>query len=215
MLAAMSSFAGHALAAATAYALGLRPGGTRGRPLWLTCLVVLAWAPDVDYLVRSLDRGPDHRLRITHSLAFGLLLPALTAGALRAAGVRGGTLVRLVVQAVGASLSHVVLDLLVGVTALPLFWPVSSARVRLPFGLLPSAGRLDLANPLLYRNMLIELGALLPLAAAIVVAFGARRSARLPAGLGVRRPTRARASLIAGLLAVAAAFMAWAAMLPR
>jgi inner membrane protein len=215
MLTAMSSFAGHALAAATTYALGPRPGGTRGRTLWLAWLVVLAWAPDVDYLVRSLDRGPDHRLRITHSLAFGLLLPALTAGTLRAAGVRSGLLVRLVVQAVGASLSHVVLDLLVGVTALPLFWPVSSARVRLPFGLLPSAGRLDLANPLLYRNMLIELGALLPLAAVIVVAFGAGRSARLPAELGPGRPTRSRAAIVAGLLAVAVAFMAWAATLSR
>jgi inner membrane protein len=199
----MSSFAGHALAAATAFALGPRPRGPRARALWLGWLVAMALAPDVDYLARDLARGPDRRLRITHSLALAALLPALTAAGLWAGGVRGRALARRAAQALGAGLSHVALDLLVGVTALPLLWPASERRFRLPFGLLPSAGRLDLGNPLLYRNLLVELGALGPLAAALVMTFGPGRRAR------------PRPAVIAGLFALSAAFMAAAATLRR
>jgi inner membrane protein len=195
----VSSFAGHALAAVTVFALGPRSA----RALWLGWLVVLALAPDIDYAVRSLDRGPDRSLRITHSLALCSALPALTAGAWRAAGVRGRELGARSAQAFGAGLSHLALDLLVGVTALPLLWPATDARFRLPFGLLPSAGRLDPRNPLLYRNLLLELGALLPLAAALLLAFGPWRAAPK------------RGGSIAALLAVAAAFLAWSASLSR
>ncbi|HEU4405643.1 MAG TPA: metal-dependent hydrolase [Polyangiaceae bacterium] len=199
----MSSFAGHALAAATAFALAPRPRARRDRALWLGWLVALALAPDLDYLIRALDRGPDRRLRVTHSLALAALLPALTAAALWAAGVRGRALARRGAQALGAGLSHLALDLLVGVTALPLLWPASDRRFRLPFGLLPSAGRLELRNPLLYRNLLLELGALGPLSVALALA------------LGPGRPARPRGALIAGLLAVSAAFMAASTALHR
>ncbi|HEU4533259.1 MAG TPA: metal-dependent hydrolase [Polyangiaceae bacterium] len=199
----MSSFVGHGLAAAVAFALGPRPARATGRALWLGGLVAMALAPDVDYAIRALALGPDRRLRITHSLALCLLLPALGTGALRAAGVRGRALAVRGAQAAGAGLSHVALDLLVGVTALPLFWPASDRRVRLPWGLLPSAGRLDPRNPLFYRNLFIELGVLLPLAAALVLSFGPRR------------PARPRGITIASLVAIAAGFAAWASTLPR
>lgn len=199
----MSSFAGHALAAAVAFALGPRPARATKRALWLGWLVAMALAPDVDYAIRALDLGPDRRLRITHSLALCLLLPALGAAVSWASGLRGRALAGRSTQAAAAGLSHLVLDLLVGVTALPLLWPASERRFRLPWGLLPSAGRLDVQNPLLYRNLLIELGVLIPLAAALVMAFGPKR------------PRSARAGTIAGLLTLSAAFAAWAATLRR
>ena len=62
-----------------------------------------------------------------------------------------------------ASVSHPLLDLLVGAHGLPLLWPFTDRQVALPFGLLPSAGRLALDNYYLWRNLLIELGVLVPL----------------------------------------------------
>ncbi|NEO85783.1 MAG: hypothetical protein F6J87_16255 [Spirulina sp. SIO3F2] len=59
------------------------------------------------------------------------------------------------------------LDLLVGVTALPLFWPFDAHRFKLPFGLLPSAGKISLSNPYFYSNLKIELGVLLPLSLSV------------------------------------------------
>jgi inner membrane protein len=199
----VSSFAGHTLAAAVAFALGPRPPRATKRALWLGWLVAMALAPDVDYAIRALALGPDRRLRITHSLALCLLLPTLGAAASWAAGRRGRALATRSAQAAAAGLSHLALDLLVGVTALPLLWPATERRFRLPWGLLPSAGRLDLHNPLFYRNLLIELGVLIPLAAVLVVAFGPKR------------PSAAGAGTIAALLAISTAFAAWSATLPR
>jgi hypothetical protein len=72
-------------------------------------------------------------------------------------------------QAMLAGLSHLLLDLLVGVTPLPVWWPFSFQRVQLPFGILPSAGGLSLSNPYLYRNTLIELGILIPLSVLVIL----------------------------------------------
>ena len=78
-----------------------------------------------------------------------------------------------------AGLSHLVLDLLVGVMPLPLLWPLARTECRLPFGLLPSAGAIRLFNPYLYRNLLIEMGVLVPVVLGIVLArrgYGWRRA---------------------------------------
>ncbi len=61
------------------------------------------------------------------------------------------------------------LDLLVGGTPLPLLWPLSPVLCKLPFGILPSAGRLQLGNHLLYQNLGIELGVILPAVLAVLL----------------------------------------------
>ena len=67
-------------------------------------------------------------------------------------------MVRRAVQVAAAGLSHVVMDVLVGVTPEPLWWPFSLETFKLPFGILPSAGHLDWDNWMLLRNTAIELG---------------------------------------------------------
>lgn len=48
---------------------------------------------------------------------------------------------------------------------MPLFWPLHLPEISSPLALLPSAGRLRLDNFYLWRNLLIEMGVLLPIAA--------------------------------------------------
>ena len=100
-----------------------------------------------------------------------------------------------------ATMSHALLDFLVGAHPVPLFWPVN-AGVTAPVGLLPSAGSLDPGNFYLWRNLLIELGVLGP-TFALLVALVRRRSLR---GLA------AWALIIAPLWAV---FVAWSVRLHR
>lgn len=170
--------------------------------MWLAWLVVLASAPDIDYLVPALG-SPAHRgSRITHSVAFSLILPLLTVGVLYF--VKGTESHRglLSVCAVLAGLSHLVLDFLVGVTPLPLLWPLGSAGFSSPVGILPSAGRIRLSNYYLYRNVLIEVGVLAPLC------YVAR--ALYLGESGIR--DRARVLI---LLLVAGCFVAWSVSLSR
>ena len=104
----MSSFIGHSLAALTVYAMD-RPA----RPLrwgWLVWLVVLALAPDIDYLLAPLRLPGTPIIRVTHSLVGCLTLPALTAAVLALRGERGTRLGWHSLQASCAGLSHVVLD---------------------------------------------------------------------------------------------------------
>jgi inner membrane protein len=187
----VSSFVGHGLTGLTAMLAAPPRGRARQAALgaWLT---VIALAPDVDYLVRLA------RVRITHSLAV-LALPALTVLALAVGGVRGRALAVRAGQATGAGVAHVVLDVLVGVTPLPLLWPLSARTYRLPFGLLPAAGRLDLHRAILYRNVLVEVACLAPVCAAVIlIARG-----------------RARAPVLIALAVAAAGAMTLAATLPR
>jgi inner membrane protein len=197
----MSSFIGHSLAALMAYAMA-RPA----RPPrwgWMVWLVVLALAPDVDYLIAPLRLPGTPIIRVTHSLAGCLGLPALTAAVLFLRGERGAMLGWQSLQAACAGLSHVVLDLLVGVTPAALLWPLSRATFVLPVGVLPSAGWPRLSNPFFYRNLLIELGVLVPLSVSLLlVRQGALRS-------------RARVLGVCGLALVSLGFMAWAASLSR
>jgi membrane-bound metal-dependent hydrolase YbcI (DUF457 family) len=199
----MSSFLGHSLAAYSLFTLDrrTRPSSPR-RAVWLGWLVVLASAPDIDYLVPALASPAHQGSRVTHSIAFSMILPLFTVGVLYF--VKGLKSQRrlLSVCAVLAGLSHLVLDFLVGVTPLPLLWPLGSAAFASPVGILPSAGRVQLSNYYLYRNVLIELGVLAPL---YYVARGLY--------LG-EFSTRSRARLLI-LLLVAGCFVAWSVSLSR
>jgi hypothetical protein len=197
----LSSFVGHSLAALGVYSLGEKPSSPFVRALWLGWLLVVASAPDLDYVIPALRSTHHDGLRITHSPAFVLILPALTVAVLALGRVRGRTLLSRAGQAALAGLSHLLLDLLVGVTPAPLLWPMSAAEFRLPFGILPSAGRPEVLNPLFYRNLLIELGVLAPLGAS---AWLARANG------GASRRGLALAALVTSFL-----FALWALSLDR
>lgn len=163
---------------------------------------MLASAPDIDYLIPALNSRAHHGIRITHSIAFSLVLPLCTAVTLclTSRGVR--KLKPLVVCAALAGSSHLLLDFLVGVTPLPLLWPFSAAVFSSPAGILPSAGRVQLTNYYFYRNLLIETGILAP---TLYLARG------LYCGtIGVQN--RARIIL---LLMIAGCFIAWSLSLSR
>jgi inner membrane protein len=131
--------------------------------MWLGWLVVLASAPDIDYLVPALGSPAHQGNRITHSIAFSLILPLFSVGALYFVKCLKSQRRLLSICAVLAGLSHLVLDFLVGVTPLPLLWPLGSGAFSSPVGILPSAGRIQLSNYYLYRNVLIEIGVLAPI----------------------------------------------------
>lgn len=199
----MSSFLGHGLAAYSLFSLDRRGRpSTPRRAVWLAWLVVLASAPDIDYLVPALASPAHQGSRITHSIAFSLILPLFSVGVLYF--VKGLKSQRrlLSVCAVLAGLSHLVLDFLVGVTPLPLLWPLDSAAFASPVGILPSAGRIQLSNYYLYRNALIEFGVLAPIFYVARGLYLGEISAR----------NRARTLI---LLLVAGCFAAWSISLSR
>ncbi|HEX8698198.1 MAG TPA: metal-dependent hydrolase [Myxococcaceae bacterium] len=197
----MSSFIGHGLAALMLSALGPSTGPRRWG--WMAWLVVLALAPDIDYVAAPLRLSGTPVIRVTHSLVGCLTLPLATIALLYVRGERGAEWRWHGLQAAGAGLSHVLLDLLVGVTPAALLWPLSRETFRLPFGVLPSAGWPKLTNPLFYRNLLIELGVLVPLFAGLLLV----RARGFRSGRSVL--------LLSGLALVCAGFMAWAMSLPR
>jgi membrane-bound metal-dependent hydrolase YbcI (DUF457 family) len=170
--------------------------------MWLAWLVVLASAPDIDYLVPALGSPAHQGSRITHSIALSMALPLFSVGVLYFVKGLKSQRKLLSVCAVLAGLSHLVLDFLVGVTPLPLLWPLDSAAFYSPVGILPSAGRIQLTNYYLYRNVLIEVGVLAP------VCYVAR-------GLYLgESSTRDRARVLI-LLLVAGCFVVWSVSLSR
>ena len=199
----MSSFLGHSLAAYSLFSLDRRErSSTLWRALWLGWLVVLASAPDIDYVIPSLASPAHQGRRITHSIALSMALPLFSVGVLYFVKGLKSRRRLLSVCAVLAGLSHLVLDFLVGVTPLPLLWPLDSAAFASPVGILPSAGRIQLSNYYLYRNVLIEVGVLAP------VCYVAR-------GLYLGEiSTRDRARVLI-LLLVAGCFVAWSVTLSR
>lgn len=199
----MSSFLGHSLAAYTlASATRYRRGGASPRLAWAGWLIVLASAPDADYLIPALNSRAHHGLRITHSVAFSLTLPLCTAVILCMASRDGRKLKTLCVCAALAGLSHLLLDFLVGVTPLPLLWPFGEAAFASPAGILPSAGRIQLSNYYFYRNLVIEMGVLGP---TLYVARGAYCGT-----IGVQNRAR-----IVVLMMLAGCFIAWSLSLSR
>ena len=201
----MSSFIGHSLTAGIVYVCGTqgRENGKSTKSLmWLGVLLLAATAPDLDYLVPWLSKNAHGGLRLTHSIAFSLVVPTLVTCGLFALGIRGRKLFWLSLQVTLAGLSHVVLDFCVGVHPMPLFWPLHDAVCKSPVGILPSSGALDLTNFYLYRNLLIELGILVPIYVAVYLA--------------IRGETTARTRLIqSGLVVIAALFVIWSVSLSR
>ncbi len=169
---------------------------------WAGWLIVLASAPDADYLIPALNSRAHQGLRVTHSVAASLVLPLCTAVALCLTSRDVRKLRSLSVCALSAGLSHLVLDYLVGVTPLPLLWPFSSATFTSPAGILPSAGGVQLSNYYFYRNLLIEMGILVPV---LYVARGVFRGT-----IGGQN----RAGIVV-LLMTAGFFIAWSLSLSR
>jgi inner membrane protein len=151
----MSSLIGHAIAGYSASRFGTRPKYI----LWTGWLLFAAIAPDIDYILQWVF-GIRFPIRYTHSIGFCLAFSALTLLCLKLAKAPGLRI--LAVQILLASFSHLFLDLMVGVYPNPWLWPLSPHTFSLPFGILPSAGKISFFNRYMYRNLLIELGIILP-----------------------------------------------------
>lgn len=170
----MSSFAGHAAAGAAVYLSQHRLDDRRALP-WLPVLVLLALAPDADYLAIWFF-GAQAAARVTHSLFFCLAVAGCAWAVSRLFVGRspgpipaGADTRRPAFAALAAAAcSHLLLDFLVGVHPLPLLWPLVSSAWTSPWGLLPSAGRIDPGNFYFWRNLLIESALLWPVFALAV-----------------------------------------------
>jgi inner membrane protein len=164
----MSSLIGHAATgAAIAFARqGLAAPQARRT---LTLLVLLAIVPDFDYFGFWLF-GIDLQPRATHSLVFCLGAAAMAWMLANRRADHDRPPIGFFPLALSAS-SHLLLDLLVGVHSLPIFWPLVASEVSSPVGLLPSAAHVSLTNYYLWRNLFIEMGVLLPILAAIVALY--------------------------------------------
>ena len=126
-------------------------------------LLLAAWGPDIDYLWPAVHPTAHNGLRITHSLLGSLIVPSITGLWLTGQTIPMIAKRQLIGQVAIASLSHIGLDVLVGVTPLPLLYPFDLKTIRLPFGILPSAGKIQVTNYYFYRNLYLEMGVLLPL----------------------------------------------------
>lgn len=180
----MSSFVGHIAAGTAVYLTHHRLDDRQAR--WaLPVLVLLALSPDIDYLPHwVLNLHPS--VRFTHSVLFCLAMSALAWAACTPLRWRHPQALT-PWMVLSASLSHLLLDTLVGAHPEPLLWPFTATEVLWPLGLLPSAGHLHWGNVYLWRNLLIECGVLWPLLAVAVA--GARRSlTRHPMAWGVGLP---------------------------
>lgn len=163
----MSSFIGHAVTG-IAIAMAGAGGSHNGTPRNLPWLVLPAVCADFDYLLYW-SLGIDLQPRLTHSLLYALFAATTIWGLERLAGPGRQPHARFPPLLLAAC-SHLVLDLLVGVHSLPVFWPFVSTEVASPIGLLPSAAHLSLTNYYLWRNLFIEMGVLLPVLTLGVVA---------------------------------------------
>ncbi len=162
---------------------------------WLMCVAIL---PDLDYpLVWFFHVVLP--IRYIHSLGFCLGITLLTLAFLR--WRKSGVLRLRGLQVGAAALSHLVLDGLVGICANPWLWPFSDHLYKLPFGILPAAGRLDPFNRYLYINLLIEIAILSPLL-------------WMPRVLALKIRRHRNAGVALGLL-LWAPFLAWGASLKR
>ncbi|MGH6754443.1 MAG: metal-dependent hydrolase [Bradyrhizobium sp.] len=162
----MSSIIGHAAAGVSVYLACNRLADRRALAA-LPVFVFLAICPDLDYLAIWLFHSHTAP-RLTHTLVFSLV--AASVAWLFTASLRKNQRAKLpFIALLTASVSHPLLDLLVGAHPLPLLWPLPDPDVFLPFGVLPSAGSLALENYYLWRNLLIELAVLSPVFAMLVV----------------------------------------------
>lgn len=196
----MSSVVGHAAAGIAAYLACNRKPGERRALRALPAFAFLAICPDLDYLAIWLFDAVAET-RFTHSFLVALAT-AFGVRSCMACLRRGRSAQAPFVGLLAASFSHPMLDLLVGAHPVPLLWPLPDHDIALPFGVLPSAGRLALGNYYLWRNLLIELAVLLPVLTVLVA------SAR-------RTPSRLIAKWLLPIAPVWLVFVAWSASLPR
>lgn len=160
----MSSIIGHAATGATAYLACNRLENKRSWWL-LPVFVLVAICPDFDYVAIWLFHYSANP-RISHSILFAVAMSLMVWWSTRQLVKRTSATAPYVAFLLVA-LSHPLLDLLVGAHPLPLLWPFPSQSVSVP-GILPSAGRLDIGNYYLWRNLLIESVVLLPVLALLV-----------------------------------------------
>lgn len=167
----MSSFIGHGLAALAINQAFESEKTLKERLLWQSCLLLCVYAPDIDYAINSLNLVQNNGLRITHTIAFSLIAPVILIVLLFLFDRKN--LFSRGLQACLAGMSHLFLDLLVGSrNGDPLFYPLSKAKIILPFGILPSAGAISFSNYYFYRNTLIEAGILVPAFVFILAILG-------------------------------------------
>src|SRR5450432_3822394 len=98
----MSSFIGHDLAGIGIYSAVDSPLPRRIRPIWLIWLMILASAPDIDYLIPALRINVPEPIRVTHSIIGCLALPVFTILLLILLGYRGTALRVCSLQALAA-----------------------------------------------------------------------------------------------------------------
>ena len=165
----MSSFIGHSIIGLSVSRLSKKSNSWK----WSVWLMFLAFSPDINYIALWI-LGSQTILKHSHSIGFVLILPILSVLFLKYKKNRN--LLNKSFQLFTASFSHLFLDLLVGVFPKAYLWPFYSGKLTLPFGVLPSAGKLDWQNYYLYRNLLIELGILLPFIAIIYLCLKRRET---------------------------------------
>jgi len=123
--------------------------------------VLLAWSPDIDYLINYL-RGEAMPIRYTHSIGY-IFLVLFFSLPFRELFFKKYLKHIPILSLFFASSSHLLLDFLVGVHGNPYLYPFSSEVFVAPFGILPSAGRIDIHNYYFWRNMTIEIAIFMPI----------------------------------------------------
>ena len=160
----MSSLIGH-VAVGTALYLGHAGSRSPYPRMALPVLVLLAVLHDFDYFAIWFF-GIDTHPRFTHSLAFAVGASLVAWACLKKLAEPASRLPLTVLLM--ASSSHALLDFLVGVHPVCLFWPLPLPELQFPFGVLPSAGHPNLTNFYFWRNLLIECAVLFPVLACFV-----------------------------------------------
>jgi inner membrane protein len=158
----MSSIIGHSLAAITIFKCADERNNKNDKYVWLSWLIICALFPDLDYIFVALQSINHNGIRITHSIVIALVLPFISICFLMLKVGRKDIKVKSV-QLILAGLSHLMLDLMVGVTPIAILWPLSNKIIKMPFGVLPSAGKISIWNYYFYRNLIIEIGILMPI----------------------------------------------------
>lgn len=176
----MSSIVGHSLVALALHESSTPVSSAKTNWWGVAALIMLASAPDIDYLIPLLRpvapaAPPDqlswwicswmgctatmapHTIRVTHSFVGIFVLVGITLALLLPVHVPRQLWEVFAFQAIAVGLSHLLLDFLVSATPTAFFWPFSNTSVILPLSILPRLGEISLTNPTMYRAVLIEL----------------------------------------------------------
>lgn len=161
----MSSFLGHALFAT---AIGLRKNRFENKETITIAAFfsVLSISPDFDFIV-GWTTGYWLQPRLTHGLAYCFVIGCI-AVCLQKSYLKNALSSASVGAVFAAPFTHLLLDSLMGIFPLPVFWPLSDTGLYFPYGFLPAAGKLELSNDYLWQNMGIEIMILGPVAIVIM-----------------------------------------------